>query len=152
MDNEERTNEKTAASETEYRPKLIFAADGSPDPRSLAEAIYETLDRRSAGDPSLLRLNNRTDLCEYIVICTALSTTHLRALSDEVEYRLGLCGVKAESRDGRGDGQSWTVIDYGSTMVHLFTAEARAFYSIDRLFHDAERIVPSGADAHEEKN
>ncbi len=130
-----------AVNAAEYRPDVLFGEDSLPDPRSLAEAIRETLERRNASDLSLLRLPDRSDLCEYIIICTATSATHLRALADEVEYRLGLAGVKADSRDGRGDGQNWIVIDYGSSMVHIFTPEARSFYNIDRLFRNAEPVA-----------
>ena len=62
------------------------------------------------------------------------------ALADEVEYRLSLSGVKPDNREGRGGGNSWIVLDYGSVMVHIFTGEARRFYELDRLFPDAEKI------------
>jgi len=124
----------------EYRPAVEFDADGTPVPRSLGEALWHVLDRRNAAHLSLLYLGEDTGLTDYLVICSARSTTHVRALADEAEYRLTLAGVKADIREGKGDGNSWIVIDYGTVMLHVFTEEARQFYNLDRLFPDAERI------------
>lgn len=133
------------AQNEEYRPALALCEDGTAEPESLAAGIREVLERRNAGDPALLRLDGRTDLCEYLVIATAMSATHLRALADEVEYRIGLCGVKALSRDGKGDGQKWIVLDYGPVMVHIFTSDERERYSLERLFPNALRVTPGEA-------
>ena len=143
--NFEEKNGAIAAQQEEYRPALALCEDGTVEPGSLAEGIREVLDRRNAGDPAVLRLEGRTDLCEYLVIATATSATHLRALADEVEYRLGLCGVKALSRDGKGDGQKWIVLDYGFVMVHIFTSDERERYSLERLFPNALRVTPGEA-------
>ena len=114
--------------------------DGIADARSLALAAGEVLDRRNGKDISVLFVGSKINLTDYFVICSGGSETHVRALADEVEYRLSLSGVKPDNREGRGDGNSWIVLDYGSVMVHIFTGEARRFYELDRLFPDAEKI------------
>ena len=37
-------------------------------------------------------------------------------------------------------GNSWELLDFGSIVVHVFTQEAREFYSLERLWADAEEI------------
>jgi ribosome-associated protein len=125
---------------TEYRPAVDFESEGVAEPLSLAKAAYRVLDRRSGEKLAVLGVAGKINYTDYIVLCTAKSTTHVRLLADELEYRLGLAGVKADSREGRGDGNSWIVVDYGAVMAHVFTAEAREFYNLDRLFSDADRI------------
>ena len=121
--------------------ELKFAADGTPDPRSLAEEIYHVLDAHRGEDIAVLRVGEKIDITEYFVLCTAHATTHVRSLTDEVEFKLGEAGVKPFASEGRGDKNSWMVLDYGTVMVHIFTRDAREFYNLDKLYSDTEKVV-----------
>ena len=120
--------------------ELKFAADGAPDPRSLAEEIYHVLDAHRGEDIAVLRVGEKIDITEYFVLCTAHATTHVRSLTDEVEFKLGEAGVKPFASEGRGDKNSWMVLDYGTVMVHIFTRDAREFYNLDKLYSDTEKV------------
>lgn len=120
--------------------ELKFAADGTPDPRSLAEEIYHVLDAHRGEDIAVLRVGEKIDITEYFVLCTAHATTHVRSLTDEVEFKLGEAGVKPFASEGRGDKKSWMVLDYGTVMVHIFTRDAREFYNLDKLYSDTEKV------------
>lgn len=120
--------------------ELKFAADGTPDPRSLAEEIYHVLDAHRGEDIAVLRVGEKIDITEYFVLCTAHATTHVRSLTDEVEFKLGEVGVKPFASEGRGDKNSWMVLDYGTVMVHIFTRDAREFYNLDKLYSDTEKV------------
>ena len=120
--------------------ELKFAADGTPDPRSLAEEIYHVLDAHRGEDIAVLRVGEKIDITEYFVLCTAHATTHVRSLTDEVEFKLGEAGAKPFASEGRGDKNSWMVLDYGTVMVHIFTRDAREFYNLDKLYSDTEKV------------
>lgn len=120
--------------------ELKFAADGTPDPRSLAEEIYHVLDAHRGEDIAVLRVGEKIDITEYFVLCTAHATTHVRSLTDEVEFKLGEAGVKPFASEGKGDKNSWMVLDYGTVMVHIFTRDAREFYNLDKLYSDTEKV------------
>ena len=120
--------------------ELKFAADGTPDPRSLAEEIYHVLDAHRGEDIVVLRVGEKIDITEYFVLCTAHATTQVRSLTDEVEFKLGEAGVKPFASEGRGDKNSWMVLDYGTVMVHIFTRDAREFYNLDKLYSDTEKV------------
>lgn len=120
--------------------ELKFAADGTPDPRSLAEEIYHVLDAHRGEDIAVLRVGEKIDITEYFVLCTAHATTHVRSLTDEVEFKLGEAGVKPFASEGRGDKNSCMVLDYGTVMVHIFTRDAREFYNLDKLYSDTEKV------------
>ena len=120
--------------------ELKFAADGTPDPRALAEVIYHVLDAHRGEDIAVLRVGEKIDITEYFVLCTAHATTHVRSLTDEVEFKLGEAGVKPFASEGRGDKNSWMVLDYGTVMVHIFTRDAREFYNLDKLYSDTEKV------------
>lgn len=115
----------------------------------LAEAIVRVLAEHKTHDLSLLRVEEKTVLTDYFVICSGNSSTQVRALAAEVEYKMSLCNVKAWNMDGYSKG-SWIVVDFGSVMVHIFCRDARNFYKLEKLWADAEAIDISGMINEEE--
>ena len=106
---------------------------------ALAEEIVKILDANKAGQIKLLRVNDRTVMTDYFVICTGTSNTHIKSLSGEVEYKLGEAGVAPEGVDGYDSG-IWIVMDYTTVMVHIFNREQRDFFKLEKLWADAEDI------------
>ena len=103
--------------------------------KELAEAIAEVLDSKKARDIKVLYVEDKTVIAEYFVVCTGNSSTQVKALAGEVEYRLGLRGVEPYSVEGR-DNNSWLLLDYSNVIVHIFSREAREFYNLDKLYED----------------
>ena len=107
--------------------------------KELAEAIAEALDAKKARDIKVLYVEDKTVISEYFVVCTGNSSTQVKALAGEVEYRLGLRGVEPYSVEGR-DNNSWILLDYSNVIVHIFSREAREFYNLEKLWNEAEEI------------
>ncbi len=103
--------------------------------KELAEAIAEVLDSKKGRDIKVLHVEDKTVIAEYFVLCTGNSSTQIKALAGEVEYRLGLRGVDAYSVEGR-DNNAWLLLDYSNVIVHVFSREAREFYNLDKLYED----------------
>ena len=103
--------------------------------KEIADAIAEALDAKKAKDIKVLYVEDKTVLAEYFVICTGNSTTQVKALAGEVEYRLELRGVEPYNVEGRDNG-TWLVLDYSNVIVHIFGREAREFYNLDKLYED----------------
>lgn len=112
-------------------------------PRELAEFAVKTLDAKKARDIKLLRIEDKTVLADYFVICGGGSNTQVRALAGEVEEKLEEMDIKPLHLEGYNEA-SWTVLDYGSVIVHIFCREAREFYKLEKLWSDAEDIDISG--------
>ena len=108
-------------------------------PLEIAEMIVKVLDNKKARDIKLLRTHDVTILADYFVICTAGSTVQLKTLSDEIEIKLKENGEMPRRREGPRSG-GWILIDFACVVVHLFLQEARDFYSLDRLWSDAEDV------------
>ena len=106
-------------------------------PRDLADAIAEILDNKKGMDVKVIEVGDKTIIADYFVLANGNTNTHVRALADEVEYKLGLAGVEPMRIEGRG-GNNWRVIDYASVLVHVFDREAREFYNLDKLYTDFE--------------
>lgn len=105
----------------------------------LAEDIVKILDDGRAGQIKLLRVNDKTVMTDYFVICTGNSNTHIKSLSAEVEFKLGERGIKPLGIDGYESGM-WIVMDYAHVMVHIFNREQRDFFKLEKLWADAENI------------
>ncbi len=108
---------------------------------AIANHIVDVLDSRKGRDIKMIRVEERTSIADYFVICSATSSTQMRALVDEVEYQLGECGIKTSHIEGRDSG--WMVIDFLSVVVHVFTLEAREFYNLERLYTDGAEKAPA---------
>ena len=107
------------------------------DPCELAEAIAEVLDNKKGNDVKVIKVSEKTVIAEYFVIATGNTSTHVRALADEVEFNICERGVEPWRHEGR-QGNSWRVLDYASVIVHVFDREARDFYKLDKLYTDFE--------------
>ena len=123
--------------------KLPSLANATPE--ELAHAIFDVLDAKKAQNIKVLRVNDQTIITDYFVICTGNSSTQVKSLGGEVEYKLGLRDVDPLHYEGR-DNNGWVVIDYSSVIVHVFNRENRDFYKLEKLYGDAEEIKFLGID------
>lgn len=107
-------------------------------PIEIAKTAVKALDGKKARDIRVFAITDLTTLGDYLVIATGTSTTQIRALSDEVEFRLEEAGVRPHHIEGRAT--NWYLLDYQSVMVHVFGRDAREFYNLERLWADAEEV------------
>ena len=105
----------------------------------IAEAIVKVLDTKKANDIKVLKIDKRTIIADYFVICTGNSSTQIKTLADEVDYQLGVGKVPYVRLEGT-DSNEWKVIDCHDVIVHIFSDEARSFYKLEKLWADAEEI------------
>ncbi|MBQ9783918.1 MAG: ribosome silencing factor [Clostridia bacterium] len=114
-------------------------------PEELAHAIFDVLDAKKAQNIKILRVQDQTVITDYFVICTGNSSTQVKSLAGEVEYKLGLREVDPLHFEGR-DNNGWIVLDYSSVIVHIFSRENRDFYQLEKLYGDAEAVTFVGID------
>ena len=108
-------------------------------PYEIAIAVTKALDEKKGMDIKLLKIDKVSSLADYFLICTGTSNTHVRTLCDYAEYVLEEMGEPMLGREGHR-GNAWELLDYGTIVVHVFTEEAREFYSLERLWADAENV------------
>ena len=107
--------------------------------KEVAFQVTKALDDKKGLDIKLLKIDEVSSLADYFIICTGTSNTHVKTLCDYAEYTLEQLGEPMLGREGHR-GNSWELLDYGSVVVHVFTEEAREFYSLERLWADAEQV------------
>jgi len=106
-----------------------------PPPLPVRLAV-EAVDDRKGLDIAVLDLRGVNDATDFFVIASGTSDAHVRGISDAVLDRLGQQGLRPHHVEGATTGR-WVLLDYVDFVVHLFHPEARAFYQLERLWHDA---------------
>ena len=108
-------------------------------PRETANLIIEALDSKKGVDIKLLGVTEKTVIADYFVLCTGTSTTHVKSLAEEVEFKLEQEGLMPLHSDGTVHSD-WMVLDYGSVIIHVFSRDQREFYALDKMWSDGEAV------------
>ena len=104
--------------------------------REMVGTAVKALDSKKGKDIRVLYTADQTTLADYFIICNGTSNTQVKALADAVEEAMSQQGEEPHHVEGHRGGQ-WTLLDYSSVVIHVFTEEAREFYSLERLWSDA---------------
>jgi len=107
----------------------------------LAHKIVNILEDKKGEDILLMDIAEHCSFTDYFVICSAVSDRTMKALSNEVQV-----GVKealskhAQGVEGTPDG-GWMLLDYGDVILHLFSAEQRAYYKLEELWQEGTVLL-----------
>src|SRR6476620_789949 len=106
---------------------------------AIVKICCRILEDKKAGELKVLDVAEQSSITDYLVLATATSEPHLRALRVELEKALDaenvhLVGMETAQESG------WLVIDAFDVMIHLFLAAARERYGLERLWRDANEV------------
>jgi ribosome-associated protein len=104
----------------------------------VARVVKAALDKK-ASDIVVLDLRDTPAFTDFFVLCSGNSQRQVKAISDGVEEALRAVKVRPAHVEGY-DRAEWILMDYFTFIVHVFTPQTRLFYSLERLWGDAERI------------
>ena len=117
---------------TERRPKTARL------PKSIEAAVRAAEDKKAA-DIVVLDLRKALGFTDYFVICSGQNPRQIHAIADAIVDSLAAHGVKPAHVEGY-DRSEWILLDYFDFIVHIFAPETRLFYSLERLWGNAERV------------
>jgi ribosome-associated protein len=105
----------------------------------VSEAI-NACNEKKAEELTILELEkNSGAFTDYFLICSGTNPRQIQAISDEVELRLKRNGVYPNNIEGYRQAE-WVLIDYVDFVVHVFSASARKYYDLERLWRSAKKI------------
>ena len=107
-------------------------------PVQVRRAIDAAHDRKGS-DVVVLDLRPADGFTDYFVIVTGQNVRQIQAIADAVQEALEQNGARPSHVEG-GDHAGWILLDYFDFIVHIFSPETRAFYSLERLWGSAERL------------
>ena len=93
----------------------------------------KSVDDDKAEDIVQIDLRGRSDVADYMVICSGRSSRQVASISEKLADRL-----KQEMRisvrmEGKETGD-WVLIDAGDVIVHVFRPEVREFYQLEKMW------------------
>jgi ribosome-associated protein len=116
--------------------------------RILVQAAAQACEDKKGEDTRILELDPiDSGLSDFFLVTSASNDRQSVAIADEIEHKLKKeFGVFPNSVEGRRKGD-WILLDYVDFVVHVFLAERRAFYDIERLRKSARLVTPAEFDA-----
>lgn len=106
--------------------------------KDIVKTAVKAIDSKKGENIEVIGITDLTILADYFVIATGTSSTQVKALAEEVEYKLSLEGVKPHHIEG--EKTPWVCLDYNSVIVHIFYKDQRDFYQLERLWEDGQKI------------
>jgi len=113
----------------------------------MVQAAAAACEDKKGNDTRILELDPvDSGLSDFFLVTSATNDRQAVAIADEVEMRLKReFGVFPNSVEGRRKGD-WVLLDYVDFVVHVFLADRRAFYDIERLRKSARHVTPAEFD------
>lgn len=121
-------------------------ADNKENDKAIFELVVAAAKAASAKqaiDIAVLDLRKVADFTDYFIICTGVVNVHVKAIHDGIDEELRKLGVKPMHTEGI-DTSRWILLDYFDFVVCIFQPDARGFYSIEKLWGDADEITIEG--------
>ena len=101
----------------------------------------KAIDSKRGENIRIIKIDELTVIADYFIIANGSSTTQVKALADEVEFKLSEAGLEPKRTEGY-QGANWIVLDYIDVVIHIFHKETRDFYDLERLWQDGVEISP----------
>ena len=113
--------------------------------RAWALIAANAADDKKAADTVVLAVGEVLTITDYFIVASGSNARQVRTIADEVDKQLReRVGVSPLRTEGRRD-LSWVLLDYGPIVVHVFSAEMRRFYDIERLYRDVPTVAWAAA-------
>lgn len=103
---------------------------------NIIKIAVNVLNNKKARNINAIHVGELTVIAEYFIMATATSQSHIKALADELEEKLEEAGYKADHIEGKATG--WLLLEYMGVIIHIFTADAREYYNLDRMWADGD--------------
>lgn len=110
------------------------------DIAQIAKTAVDLASDKKASDILMLDIQDITVIADYFVICSGSNSRQISAIADAIDEGLGKQGVKLLHREGSAE-TGWVLLDFGGVIVHIFGAQEREYYRLERLWNGAKTVV-----------
>lgn len=107
--------------------------------KDMAKIAYDALEEKKADDIKVINIGGVSSLADYFIIASGSSVAQMETLVESVKKSLGKAGYEHLRIEGT-KSTSWTLIDYGDIIVHIFSDQDRLFYDLERMWSGGEQI------------
>lgn len=102
-------------------------------------AVCALLSAKKAESIKVVHVEKITSLADYFIICSGRNIQQAKAIYDNLTEKCEEIGAQLRRSEGEKEGR-WIAVDLGEIIVHIFNAEAREFYQLDKLWSNGTNI------------
>jgi ribosome-associated protein len=110
------------------------------DAEEKADVVRDAMDELKAVDINVLHVTEKTQMTDYMVICSGTSNIHIRSIADRILERLKEHGIRGIRREGYSEAR-WILMDFGDVVAHVFDPEDREFYALERFWEQEKPLT-----------
>jgi len=125
--------------EGKEREKILKEIQKQVTSEEILDEILKVLSEKQAKDSSCYKIDKISTLADYMLIASASSSTHMKVLADEV-HRAGRQAGYQQLNSGEPVDEDWSVLDFGTVIVHLFSRDSREHYQLDEIWSKGKTI------------
>ena len=130
---------------TDINEKSMIPENGKKEGKErsaeLARLAITALEDKKAEDVRVIDIGDVSVLADYFIIASGNNRVQVQAMADEVEQRMGRAGAVPKQIEGYQAG-NWVLLDFGDVIIHIFDAQNRLFYDLERIWKDGTQINP----------
>jgi ribosome-associated protein len=109
------------------------------DSLKFSKMIAEIIKTKKGFDINILDLRKLSGIADCFIVCSADADRQVKAIADEVDEQLHNKGIRCFHKEGF-ETLNWVILDYFDVIVHVFKADARSYYNLEKLWGDAPVI------------
>ena len=107
-----------------------------------AALAIEALEEKKAEDIRVIDISTVSVLGDYFIIANGTNRSQIQALADNVQEKLAKAGYLCKQTEGYQTA-SWVLLDFGDIIVHIFDAQNRRLYDLERIWRDGRQVDPA---------
>jgi ribosome-associated protein len=107
--------------------------------RALALAAIDAALDKKALAPVLIDVSGMASYTDFIGVVSGRSDRQVDAIAENIRMAMKGRGRMALGQEGAGSGR-WTLLDFGSVVIHVFYHPVREFYDLESLWIEAPRV------------
>ena len=111
----------------------MTATQNSVNSEELLALILSSLDDDKAEEVVQIDLRGKTEIGDYMVICSGRSTRQVTAIAEKLAQKVKDATGRTSKMEGKDIGD-WVLIDTGDVVVHVFRPEVREFYQLEKMW------------------
>jgi ribosome-associated protein len=129
--------------QTNAQPVMILEKSESI---RLAKVIAQVLDEKKAEDIVIIDVDQLAGYTDCFVIASGISYIQLKSLANYIEQAMLEQGYKPLNPKNNIEENPWLLLDFGFLVVHLFHHSKRAYYNLEKIWDEGERIPFTNSD------
>lgn len=107
--------------------------------KKMTRIAIEALEDKKAGNLTILDISEISTIADFFIIADGSNGNQVQAMIDNVEEAMGQAGYSPKQIEGYHTA-NWVLMDYGNIIIHIFDAENRLFYDLERIWRDGKEI------------